>query len=180
MRPGTTAYVDEAYELGRGGAYVLAAVFLSADTADLRQELKDTLQMDGQQRPHFRKESHKRRRVLADAVASFGLPATAVVAMSPTTAARSRGLCVARLAWEVTDVDAIVFESRGPLADRHDATILAGIARHGPRHTPSFVRAVDDPILWLADIVAGAVFHDLVRGNSAYRTALGAVRLVLL
>jgi hypothetical protein len=64
MQPRKTAYVDEAYELGRGGAYVRAAVVLSADTADLREELKDALQMGGQQRPHFRKESHKRRRVL--------------------------------------------------------------------------------------------------------------------
>jgi len=94
------------------------------------------------------------------------------------------GRCLARLAWELGreagGVDGIVFESRGRPADQHDASVLARAARHGPRFTATFVRAAEDPILWLADIIASAVFQDLARGNPAYRAALGTIRLVTL
>jgi hypothetical protein len=183
MRPRKTAYVDEAYEVGPAGVYVLAAVVAPADATDLRRELRNALRQGRQPRPHFSKENHKRRIVLADAVAGLGLPATVVVESSAGRAVRARGRCLARLAWELgqeTGVDAIVFESRGRPADQHDASILARTARQGPRLAATFVRATEDPILWLADIIAGAVFQEVARGNSAYRAAPGTVRLVTL
>jgi len=183
MRPRKTAYVDEAYEVGPAGAYVLAAVVAPTDTTDLRREVYDALRLGRQARPHFSKENHKRRLVLADAVAGLGLPATVLVEPSAGRAVRARGRCLARLAWELgeeTGVDAIVFESRGRTADQHDASVLARAARQGPRFAATFARAAEDPLLWLADITAGAVFQDLARGNPAYRAALGAVRIVTL
>ncbi len=181
MRRRKAAYVDEAYEPGPGGGYVLAAVVAPSDTAALRRELSDALQLRGQDRPHFTKEDHKRRVVLAESVAGLGLPATVVVERSAGRALRERGRCLATLAWELDEeVDAIVFESRGRQQDQHDAWALARIAQYGPRFTTRFVRPTAEPALWVADIIASAVFQDVVRGNPAYRGAVGDLRIVSL
>ena len=74
----------------------------------------------------------------------------------------------------------VVFESRGGRPDRRDTSVLTGIARPSAPPMVAFARARDEPMLWVPDILAGAVLHDVVRGDPRYRAALGPVRVVRL
>ena len=179
---GSAAYVDESYDLRPGGGYVLAAVLCTGDAGPLRDLLR-ALRLPRQDRLHFRHEDDKRRILLAETIAGLALPMVAafgLVRPGNATATRLRGRCLRRLYQELEGVDTVVFESRGSRPDRHDSSVLAGIARPAAPPTVSFARARDEPMLWLPDILAGAVLHDVLRGDPRYRKALGPVRVVRL
>jgi hypothetical protein len=178
--PSATAYLDESYDIRPGRGYVLGAVVTSSNDAQLR-DLVRGLRLKGQDRLHFGQEAVERRLLVAEIVAGLGVAMVAAVAhVGPrrATAARLRGRCLRALYPELAGVQAVVIESRGLRPDRHDASVLAGLARPGPPCALSFLRAADDPVLWVADFVAGAVFQDVVRGVPAYRAALGEVHVV--
>lgn len=61
-----------------------------------------------------------------------------------------------------------------PGAD-HDARLLATLRPGGRPLQPRFPGKRAAPLLWAADIVAGAVFHAAPRGAPAHADALGPV-----
>jgi hypothetical protein len=131
----------------------------------------------GQDHPPFCREDPRRRLLVAEAAAQLGLTMVAAVetvGAAKATAEQLRECCVRRLSPALADVDAVLIESRGGRRDRRDA----GLGRQAPLRTVSFARAADVPALRLADLFAGAVFHDVVRGNPIYVAALGAVRIL--
>lgn len=171
-------YLDESYVVGPDGVYVLAA--LIADPADevVRDRLRG-LRAAGQLRPHFSKESTARRVALAAGVGGLTLPSVVTVRRSGDAAERARGLCLVAMAWALAGrVDRLVIDARQTRLNRHDATVLAGLAPSGLRLPVTFVSGAGEPLLWAADVTAGAVFQDLARGEPAYRAALGSVTQV--
>ena len=173
-----TAYVDEAFEVGRPGLYVLGAVLADPGDEQCRQEIRELL-LPRQPQLHFTKESPKRRLQLAETVGGLSLPSLVTVRASADAAERARGLCLVRLAWALSGLaNSLVFEAREGKLNEHDKTVLAGLASHGPRLSASFVPAGDDPLLWAADVLSGAIFQDLARAQPAYRAALGPVTLL--
>jgi hypothetical protein len=171
-----TACVDEAYDIWPGGAYVLAAVVYPGQDAALSDRVRE-LWPSGQDHPPFCREDPKRRLLLAEAVARLGLTmiaAVETVGAAKSTAERLRESCVRRLSPALADVDAVLTESRG---GRHD-WLAAGLGRQAPLRTVSFARAREVPMLRVVDLAAGAVCHDVVRGNPVYVTALGAIRIL--
>ena len=74
---------------------------------------------------------------------------------------RARALCLNALLWDLwaDEVDSLVIESRGEHEDRRDrSTIVA--AQKSKRAAPTvdyrFERPSNEPMLWWADLVAGA------------------------
>jgi hypothetical protein len=171
-----TACVDEAYDTWPGGAYVLAAVVYPGQDAALSDRVRE-LWPGGQDHPPFCREDPKRRLLLAEAAARLGLrmiAAVETVGAAKATAEQLSECCIRRLGRALADVDAVLIESRGGRPDRRDF----GLGRQAPLRTVSFARAEDVPTLRVVDLLAGAVFHDVVRGNPVYVTALGSIRIL--
>jgi hypothetical protein len=56
-----------------------------------------------------------------------------------------------------------------------DRLILATLLRDSPRTSYSHVPSASEPLLWVADVVAGAVSASWLRGRDHLRTGLDAV-----
>jgi len=174
-----TAFADESLRV-RDGLYVLAAVIVADnDFEDVRRALLD-LRQRRQDRLHWREESSKRRTVLVSRMRE--LPHSGVVVigsgMEPGRQERARRLCIERLLTEMTSqgIMTVVFERRQPGLDARDRVMVAALQR---RHSvPAGLRASwqpagSEPLLWLADIAAGAaaLAH---AGDDTYWTELSA------
>ena len=92
---------------------------------------------------------------------------------------KARTLCVARLATELagTGVKHMLFEGRTALQNRRDVATIAELrSRRAIPDTFSvnFAGKGDDPMLWIADIVAGAVGASLTGTEVEPLDALGS------
>jgi hypothetical protein len=155
-----TALIDETQS---GGEYLLAAVIMSEPRrAALRDEAL-ALRISGR-KLHWHNESATRRAYLVHQLAAMPISSVVVVRTARTAEGdeRSRRKCLEGLLVELDrrDVDQAVLEAREPSQNRRDLDLVARL-RQG-RRLRSRLR-VDhaagpaEPLLWLADIVAGAV-----------------------
>ena len=90
---------------------------------------------------------------------------------------RARRQCLERLVWELGQlrVATVIVESRQEVRDRADTHALAAFRRQGSMPatmTLQHARPVQEPLLWLADVVAGSVLSAR-RGEDKYRAVLG-------
>lgn len=172
-----TAYVDESLRLGGDGLYVLAAVVVpDARADDVRAALRDAVSR-GLRRYHWRRESPASRAAMCAVIRRLALDA--VVVTGPVDAARqerARRRCLTRLLWELDsrDVARVVFETRQD-RDALDAEIVrlsrrAGWVSRALRY--EFAAPDKECLLWVADVVAGAV-RSVADGQAAYLEALG-------
>jgi hypothetical protein len=160
--PGLHAYIDESLRVA-DGLYVMAAVIVGDEQEDAWQAALRDLLYRRQRRLHWRDESELRRTALIAAITEMR-PAGVVVigaGLEPGRQERARRKCAERLLWEVTrrGVQAVVFERRHDELDARDRVMVSALIRR--RVLPAGLRAswtaaVDEPLLWLADIVAGA------------------------
>ena len=177
------AWVDESMQmpsLERDGLYLLAAAVASPTGCDpMRDDLRELL-LKGARRLHWRDESAPRRAKIASAIADHDLVHVVVIG-APIDARRqerARRLCLERLVFElgILDVSQVWLESRtGSLNDR-DRRMFAAL--HAKQAMPTdfhidFALPTEEPMLWVADAVAGAV--DQARRGFArdIRDALG-------
>jgi len=176
--PFQIGYVDESYQFRAGRLVHVLGVVEPAAGADLVRVALRELPPKPQGRLHFTDEDDERRVAVAAAIGGLPLRCTAVVCGSETRVERARGLSVERLAWHVhRRVDRLVLESRSPRGDGHDASVLAGLWRRGIRLTCGFA-GKEEPLLWAADVVAGATRLAFAGGDAAPLRALGAVDVV--
>jgi hypothetical protein len=175
QEPGRLAVVDEA--VGERW-YVLVAVVLERERQPELRRLAATMLLPQQRRVHWHDESAARREKLATIVADSGCVAIVVVAtpVDNKRQDRARRHSLERLVWELAGlgVAKVVAESRQPVRDRADTRALAGFRRRGsmpPTMTFEHARPLDESLLWLADVVAGAVLADR-RGTTGYRKLL--------
>lgn len=154
-----TAFLDESLRFHGPGLLLLAVVVVEDHDRECRQGIR-RLRLPGQRRIHWHDESRARRDRIIDGIAS--LPWVAAVVASQPVPRRlqnpARAQCLeALVAWLVDErIDRLVIESRGAHSDRQDRQTVIGCRRAGHRLASySFARAGDEPLLWIADVVAG-------------------------
>jgi hypothetical protein len=157
-----TAYVDESLRV-REGLYVLAAVLVADAQADRHREELRALLHRHQLRLHWRDESSRRREQLIDAVAALQDTGAVVIAagVAPGRQERARRKCIERLLAELAGrgIATVVFERRHKELDARDRAMIAALRRQQSLPaalSASWLPAVDEPLLWLPDIAAGA------------------------
>lgn len=94
----------------------------------------------------------------------LGLPSLVAVAapIDPRRQERARRKCLERLLWELTELGTrdVLLESRQERRDVHDRKAIAAAQQRGAIPADlrySFGRPDQEPLLWLADAVAGVV-----------------------
>lgn len=157
-----TAYIDESLRIGRG-LYLLAAVIVADTDADNHRAALQALLYRGQLRLHWRDESTQRRTHLIAAMHSLRHIGAIVIAAGAIHGRqeRARRKRLERLLTELVSrgITTVIFERRHPDLDARDRTMIAALQR---QHTlPTALRAswkhpIQEPLLWLPDIAAGA------------------------
>jgi len=158
-----SAYVDESCRERPPGVFVLAAVVVPPVRAPhIRQQLRRHLR-PGAARFHWHDEGSERRTFLEELV-GLGLPSLVAVAapIDSRRQERARRKCLERLLWELTELGTreVLLESRQERRDVHDRKAIAAAQQR--RSVPadlrySFGQPDQEPLLWLADAVAGVV-----------------------
>lgn len=158
------AFADESVRRSASGlSYVLAAaVIVPGDVDDARRVLRALARPAV--RFHWRTEREPRRLLMLERLSELGV-STYARWHSPTTARRqerSRAACLGALAGDLAraGVDELVLEGREEHLNRRDLVTLVGAKVAGiipARFRYRFAAASDEPVLWAADALAGAV-----------------------
>jgi len=95
---------------------------------------------------------------------------------------RARRCCLERLLYELDqlDVTEVRLESRTPAQDKRDRSLIDSARRKGwlsDRMFFEFARPLQEPMLWLPDVVAGAMTSAHL-GDSAWLLALSEMVVV--
>jgi hypothetical protein len=180
---GRTAWGDESFdESSGGGVYVLAAaVFESAVEASVRESMVRLLGRRKADKLHWHEMDHRQRlQAVAQVRALSGFYVVAVGTPVPRRRQeRARVACLAAVVGELHGfaVELFHMESRGPQLDVRDVEVVKGARFALPRGSSfhiSHVLGVDEPLTWVADIVAGACRAGR-QGKGTYRDILGKV-----
>ena len=176
--PVLTAWADESGSRPDldPGAYLLAACLCEDDhVSEVRKTLAGL--RIGEPKLHWHGSSDERRGELAAAVA--GLPLTGFVVVHVDTDAsdrRHRRKCLEFLLPHLAQMpcSTITFESRGQLDHSDLATMQMLRSGRAIESTLRIEHAVgrNEPALWAADIVCGAVVQSRI-GNNTYLDILG-------
>jgi hypothetical protein len=177
------ALVDESIRAvgdGGGSLYIVAAaIVLPEEVASCRARISAAFQRP---RPfHWRAEERGDRGRMIEAVVEIGLGAVVCDCRAGRLGAqeRARARCLHALLWDLRDgVSEVLIDTRGPHADRRDRRTLRQAQRTGavPRHLRYDFRSPrEEPLLWAADAIAGAVGDRLAKGDASYYELLRPV-----
>jgi hypothetical protein len=171
--------VDESYEVGAAGLYVLAAVLAEPEDPLVRETMLALREpWRGQAKLHFYDAEPKRPGLYLDTVASLARETVVVLARPCQKPERARRKALERLMWELRGrIDGVMIESRGARQNRDDKVVLAAMQRSHRRFVCGFPLGREEPVLWAADIVASAVFRAHRRGERWMLDRLGALEL---
>lgn len=180
------AAADESYVQRGRGVYAVAAVVLPPSRARQVRKVAKELRLPGQQRLHRRDERQERQRSITERIGQLDLKAYAVVnaPVSRRKQERARQKCLHHLIVALFDegVRELLLESRASRNDRHDRQTIVAAQHKGvisERLVYRFPRAADEPLLWLADFVVGAVAADHASGDQEESSTLRAILTVL-
>ncbi|MFC7383763.1 hypothetical protein [Sphaerisporangium rhizosphaerae] len=159
------AYIDESLRRRPqdDSVYAMAGVIIDAiDHEDARAVL-ESLRTGKSPRLHWREEPSARHPVIADAIRCLPLRSLVTVHMfsKGIPYERARRLCLERLLHELDQagVTLATIESRSARMDHLDLLLIMGIRKS--RLLSDGIRVVwrqagEEPLLWAADVVAGA------------------------
>lgn len=162
------AYVDESEPDPRygPGTYVLAAALIERDDEEAARTALAALRLRGQHKLHWHDEDSSRRKLLTETIAE--LPALHLIVVKVDVNAsseRRRRLCLARLLPELDrhGVPEAYLEARESKQNARDMQILSALRAR--REVGSQLRLYhqpgpQNPLLWVPDVVAGAVGAD--------------------
>jgi hypothetical protein len=157
------AYVDESLRLS-ARLYLMAAVFVDGDRAESHRAMLRGLLRRGQRRLHWRDEDDRRRAALITAVAELRPRGIVVIGagMDPRHQERARRKCIERLLWNLDQrgVADAVFEQRNDDMDSRDREMVATLRGRWVIRTRlrvSWESPDVEPLLWLPDVIAGAM-----------------------
>ncbi|MGQ0841326.1 hypothetical protein [Actinokineospora sp.] len=180
--PRLRAFVDESFlESDRGGFYVLAAVVFEPDAHEAATYAMVGLRAGrSTSKLHWNEMDRLQKRAATLAVAQQGgFHVVAVGAPVPRRRQeRARVRCLQLLVHELHGygVTELVMESRTKALDARDVATVIG-ARHNLSKGTAFrvehQAGAEQPLLWAADIVAGAVRSHRQLGDSVCRDLLG-------
>lgn len=177
-----TAYADESFdEQDGGGYYVLAAACFELSAYDHARETAALLRGGHRiSKLHWTKMNPEHREHAAKAVAAVeGFHIVTIGAPVPKRRQeRARARCLDRLVVELHGygIEALVIEAREPELNRRDVKTVEGV-RHrlspvGASFRVDHVPGPAEPLLWIADVVAGAVRAEQ-EGDPQYREIFG-------
>ncbi len=160
-----TAYGDESQPDRRvaPGEYVLAFALVGDAAAEETRELVRGLKLPGQRKLHWHSEDERRRRDLTKFVADLDTAHLVAVRTHATEhSERRRRMCLKRLLPELEQrgVTAVALEAREKRQNADDVALIQALrAGRELRATlrMQHPRGPGEPLLWIADIVAGAV-----------------------
>lgn len=174
------AYVDESFrEHPDSGIYVLAAAVLTHSVQDEARTLMRKLRgRRNTSKLHWSQMDRGQRKAAASQLAAIeGLHLVAIGAPVPRRRQeRARAACLTVLVLELHNLGVrhMFIEARTPELDLRDVRSVIGARYRLPKGAQlkiDHVRGSTDPLLWTADIVAGAV-HASHDGNPTYRDIL--------
>ena len=167
LEPSTLhAWVDESmlFPPQGSGTYLLAAALADPKLCAGVREAMDGLREPGQAKLHWRNEGAPRRRKIVTAVGKCHITSLVIIGtpLAKSKQERGRALCMERLLYELDGlgVDRVYLESRTKtLNDRDMTTVvrLRGVNAISPWLRVEILNPSGEPMLWIADIVAGAV-----------------------
>ena len=171
----TRTYLDESFRRvnANSGFYLLAAVSLEVNAEETtRGELRKALP-GRMPRFHWRTDSDKQHKKAIEAVArldSLSMTVFVQAEVPERKQERHRQHALWNVAPKLGDrcQHTLIFEARERSQDRRDTKTLGSITKSGvggPKFSYTFGRPLDEPLLWLPDIVLGATGLMLV-GNS--------------
>lgn len=180
-----TAYVDESLRLTDTGLYLVAAAIVIDDRADDARHQLGKVLTGRQHRFHWNDAGEKQRARMLETVAALEPTVMAYACTRlPARQDRARALCVGSLVWDLKQLEVghVVFESRQDHNDRKDANTIEQARRAGTagaQLTYAFSRPQGEPLLWMADALAGAISAHVADANSAYLEQLPAELITL-
>ncbi|MBK0866677.1 hypothetical protein INP57_07675 [Saccharopolyspora sp. HNM0986] len=170
------AYADESYDLPLG-VYILTASLVDLTEAEVVRDALYALQ-SGPHKVHWYKSAERRRADLAKVVQKASFMHNVVIgrgrALKPE---RARRKCLEALLVELDamKIDSLLLESRQERNNLLDRQIVSACRRKGlvSQHLHvSFAPGTATPLLWIPDVVCGAVLA-AERGNPAYLEMIG-------
>lgn len=163
--PGWQAFMDESESDRRADphTYILAAALMDADAAeDVRKTLRGLL-VPGQRKLHWRDEPAPRKALIAERIASLDALHLIVVRddRRGESSERRRRKCLERMAWELDQRGVVRFVAESREATQNVRDMRVFNVMRSSRAISSRLRLFHEPgpaepVLWLADAVAGA------------------------
>lgn len=171
-RTGPRSFIDESHRAAvDGGTYLFGAVCVPPRAeAAVRDTLRRSLP-GGIQRFHWRKDRNEVRLRGISALAQLDLEAATVYrGQVHRKQERARQDALWSLAYDQhqREIHDLVFEARERTLNRKDSRTLENIQRTLPSLRYTFVRPLDEPLLWTADYLLGAVGEWLEHGDDKY------------
>lgn len=176
------AWSDESFqEKDSDGFYIIAAAVIEATAAEQARELMMRLRgARATSKAHWTEMDSRERKYAATALGDLsGLHVVAVGSPVPVRKQqRARRKCLAELVVELAgfDVGRLYMEAREPQLNAQDVKTVQHARRFKlPKGTPFRIEHLPggtEPLLWVADVVAGACRADRL-GQGMYREALG-------
>lgn len=173
---GLVAFVDESMRFSVAGAglyLVTAAVVVETDRTGVEDRLRVAAGRR-RHRIHWRNEAEAVRLKLLDTLAAQPLRGVTAV-VEPTTPRRqerARSQAWWTLAWQIEHlgVNELVIEARQEQLNNRDHRTIATLRRAGiaTRLHYRFGLPTEEPGLWAADVLAGAIGHQLATGEGRY------------
>lgn len=179
--PGTSAWSDESFqEKDSAGFYILAAAVIEPAALDeARTSMEKLRGRRATAKAHWTEMDHRQRRRAAELVA--GLGGLHVVAIGspvpPRKQERARSKCLAELVTQLHgfEVGRLYMEAREPQLNARDVETVQRARLALPKGTVFRVEHLHgnaEPLLWVADVVAGACRAEQL-GRGEYREMLG-------
>ncbi len=174
-------YVDESYSHPRvnsSGHYVLSAVLIETNYEDFVRTEMLKLKLSSEFKVHWRKSSPKRKHILIGSLDDMPITHITIARQAALLerTERQRRKTLGRLLFETNDSgsEKVVLESRGAGDDRKDIEFMSALRLTSKSFVDTeiiHVRGRIEPLLWVADIVCGAVFAHL-NGQSEFWVTL--------
>lgn len=173
--PARTCYVDESLRQTGQGLYVLAGVAVRDDCVSTARRVVRACAKKLEHRFHWRWENEASRIRMLESLAELEL-AVIAIACAPVArgrAPRARSLCLKELLWALDQgkIRRLVIETREPHNDQFDRRVVVGVQqsyRLGVGIAYAFERPLNEPLLWAADAIAGAVSGVATGESSRY------------
>ncbi|WDZ91413.1 DUF3800 domain-containing protein [Nocardiopsis sp. HUAS JQ3] len=181
MQSPLIAYADESFlEHDHRGYYVVANAIVDPQHSEEARQAMDALR-GGRRigKTHWTEMDVPQRKQASDAVAAIeGVHIIAVgTPVPPRRQERARARCLEQLVPELHDygVETMIMEARSPALNKRDIRTIIG-ARYalpkGAQFTIEHTKGAEEPLLWVADVLAGAVRAGR-EGDETYRSILG-------
>lgn len=179
LRTDLTAWGDESMRTARVSVPIYsmaAAVVKNSDCADLRDQMRALWPRPG--KLHWRDQTNSQRDASIKVVASMQLAHVAVVSgpLDGRRQERARAKTLETLAWELNrrTVTTLTLEKRTPSQAQIDDRLVARLRGSKVITTDlrvSFVLGPQEPLLWIADQVLGAM-NEAAAGNRRWSECL--------